>query len=69
MQHNPQTLPSGTPYGEFLAERDEIMRLKWIESEQQGRDVGFEHALNVWASKHRAQWRRVRNGNQAATEE
>lgn len=45
------------------------MRLKWIESEQQGQDVGFEHALNVWANKHRAQWRRVRNSSQAATEE
>jgi hypothetical protein len=29
-------------YAEFLAERQEILRHKWIESEKAGKDIGFE---------------------------
>lgn len=50
-----------TPYGEYLAEQEEILRLKWIVSEREGRDVGFEYALNQWSRQHRAQWRIMRN--------
>ena len=32
-------------YKEFLAERQEILRHKWIESEKAGYDIGFEYAL------------------------
>ena len=49
-------------YREFMAEREEIMRHKWIESEKAGRDVGFEHALTDWIVKHRAKWRKGRQG-------
>lgn len=56
----PPALPS-MPYGEFLAERDEIMRLKWLASEREGLDIGFEQALNEWAQNHRAAWRGERN--------
>jgi hypothetical protein len=52
---------SCTPYGEFLAELEEIQRLKWIASENAGHDIGFEFALNDWAQNHRASWRRMRN--------
>ena len=44
-------------YQLFLAERDEILRHKWIESERLGRDVGFEQALTEWTLVHRATWR------------
>ena len=47
-------------YREFLAEREEILKHKWIESEKAGRDVGFEKALLDWIVKHRASWRRHR---------
>ena len=47
-------------YQEFLAEREEIMRHKWFESEKAGFDVGFEKALLDWLVKHRAEWRRKR---------
>ena len=50
-------------YREFLAERDEILRHKWIESEKAGHDVGFERALLDWVRKHRLSWRRSREGN------
>ena len=44
-------------YQEFLAERDEILRHKWIESEKKGEDIGFERALLDWIRKHRQRWR------------
>ena len=47
-------------YLEFLAEREEILRHKWIESEKVGHDIGFEKALLDWIVKHRAGWRALR---------
>ncbi len=47
-------------YGDYLAEREEILRHKWVLSEQQKRDVGFESALIDWAQNHRATWRKQR---------
>ena len=44
-------------YRELLAERDEILRHKWIESERAGRDIGFDKALLDWIIRHRAAWR------------
>jgi hypothetical protein len=44
-------------YKEFLAERAEILKHKWIESEKAGRDIGFERALLDWIVKHRSSWR------------
>ncbi|MCX7826743.1 MAG: DUF4032 domain-containing protein [Verrucomicrobiae bacterium] len=48
-------------YREFMAQRDEILRHKWIESEKAGHDIGFERALVDWISKYRAAWRRCRS--------
>jgi hypothetical protein len=47
-------------YREFLAEREEILRHKWIESEKLGYDIGFERALLDWIVKHRSNWRKAR---------
>ncbi|HEY1081304.1 MAG TPA: DUF4032 domain-containing protein [Prosthecobacter sp.] len=56
-------MPAATqnPYTEFKAELDQILRHKWLVSEKEGRDVGFERALNEWAQNHRTEWRRERN--------
>ena len=43
---------------EFQAEREEILKHKWIESEKAGHDIGFERALTDWIIKHRAKWRK-----------
>jgi len=43
-------------YKEFLAEREEILRHKWIESEKAGRDIGFDNALQDWVRNHRDKW-------------
>jgi len=53
-------LKNSTIYREFLAERDEILRHKWIESEKVGKDIGFERALLDWMMKHRTPWRHAR---------
>lgn len=53
-------------YREFLAEREEILRLKWIESEKAGRDIGFESALAEWVVRHRAHWRKARQHGRTA---
>ncbi len=47
-------------YQEFLAEREEILKHKWIESERLGYDIGFERALLDWIRKHRESWRSAR---------
>jgi hypothetical protein len=53
-------LKNSALYREFLAEREEILRHKWIESEKAGRDIGFEKALLDWMIKHRSTWRQAR---------
>ena len=50
-------------YQEFLAEREEILKHKWIESEKEGKDIGFERALLDWIRNHREDWRGARNEN------
>ncbi|HHY85973.1 MAG TPA: DUF4032 domain-containing protein [Verrucomicrobia bacterium] len=53
-------LKNSSLYREFQAEREEILKHKWIESEKEGRDIGFERALTDWIIKHRSKWRRAR---------
>jgi len=57
---NPDLVKESLLYKEFLAEREEILRHKWIESEKAGHDVGFEKALLDWILKHRSSWRQQR---------
>lgn len=56
---------SSSLYAEFLAEKDEILRHKWLESEKAGRDIGFERALLDWIRNHRASWRAQRRASRA----
>ncbi len=44
-------------YKNFLSEREEILKHKWIESEKAGQDIGFEKALLSWVFNHREKWR------------
>lgn len=53
-------------YQEFLAEREEILKHKWLESERLGYDIGFERALLDWIRKHREGWRAARRLAQQA---
>jgi len=51
-----QFVKNSVLYKEFLAERAEILKHKWIESEKAGKDIGFEKALLDWIVKHRSNW-------------
>ena len=57
--NGPSEVGSGC-YGEFVAQREEILKHKWIESEKAGRDIGFEAALISWVTDVRDQWRAER---------
>jgi hypothetical protein len=43
-------------YERFLAEREEIIKHKGIESEKQGYSVTFEKALTSWIKLYRKEW-------------
>ena len=45
-------------YQEFLAEREEIMRHKWLKSEEARGDIGFDAALVDWVTSHRSEWKK-----------
>ena len=47
-------------FKQYMAERDEIEKHKWLESEKVGRDIGFEKALMDWISYHRTAWRKAK---------
>ena len=53
-------LKKSSLYKEFQAEREEILRHKWLESEKAGRDIGFDRALTDWIVNHRSKWRKSR---------
>jgi hypothetical protein len=59
-------LKNSSLYREFQAEREEILRHKWIESEKAGYDIGFERALTDWILRHRARWRKERQSGAEA---
>jgi len=50
-------------YKEFLAQKEEIMKHKWYESERAGRDIGFAKALIDWTMKFKTKWVKERNKN------
>ena len=54
---NSDLLKNSVLYKEFLAEREEILKHKWLESEKAGHDIGFEKALLDWIVKYRSAWR------------
>lgn len=52
-------MDDSSAYQNFLAERDQILRHKWIESEKRGHDVGYEEALVDWVSNYRDHWKKT----------
>ena len=50
-------------YQYYCAERDEILKHKWLESEKAGKDIGFEKALLDWIMHHRQAWRNAKGIN------
>jgi len=58
-QSVPESFMKSRLYQAFCAEKTEILRHKWIESEKAGRDIGFDVALIDWMVHHHAAWRRA----------
>ena len=50
-------LEKSSLYREFIAEREEIMRHKWLKSEEAGHDIGFDATLLDWVMNFRTEWR------------
>ena len=47
-------------YKDFIEEREEVLKHKWLESEKKGYDIGYSTALIDWILKHRSNWRKYR---------
>jgi len=62
-KNRPAMAERSSLYREFLAEREEIIRHKWLESEKAGGDIGFERAMFDWIRNHRDQWKASRQAN------
>lgn len=45
-----------TYYKILSAEHEEINKLKWIESEKKGYDIGKSKAVFLWLHFHRKKW-------------
>ena len=58
-------LKNSSLYREFQAEKEEILKHKWIESEKLGYDIGFDKALTDWIVKHRSNWRKSRKDSRS----
>lgn len=59
---------SSSLYQEFLAEREEILKHKWLQSEEVGHDIGFDAALVDWAINHRSTWKKKRDSGSVEAE-
>ncbi len=55
-----EVIKRSSTYQEFLAEREEIMKHKWLCSESAGHDIGFDTALVDWTINHRSEWKKKR---------
>jgi hypothetical protein len=53
---NPEMVSKSLLYRHYQAQREEILKHKWYESEKAGHDIGFERALTDWTLRHRAEW-------------
>lgn len=56
----PNFITSSLIYREFIEERNEILKHKWLESEKKGYDIGFENALFDWILNYRKNWRKYK---------
>lgn len=50
-------------FSALTAEREEILKHKWYESERAGHDIGFARALIDWTVRFKSKWIKERNIN------
>ena len=54
-------------FKEFQAQREEIMKHKWYESEKAGYDIGFGRALIDWTLKFKSKWMKEHHPERQST--
>jgi hypothetical protein len=47
-------------YKEIMAQKEEVLRHKWLESEKAGRDIGYDTALIGWVMRHKTKWEKAK---------
>ncbi|MBI5385067.1 MAG: DUF4032 domain-containing protein [Verrucomicrobia bacterium] len=52
----PEDLAESRLWQFFLLEREEILRYKWLQSENEKRDIGLSRAVQEWLRNHHALW-------------
>jgi len=57
LSNPPANLRNSRVFQHYLAERDEILKHKWLESQKAERDIGFARAHLDWIRHHRTAWR------------
>jgi hypothetical protein len=50
-------------YKEFVAQKEEVLKHKWYESEKAGHDVGVSQAIIDWTIKFKTKWLKERKKN------
>ncbi|MBN1522688.1 MAG: hypothetical protein JW928_09165 [Candidatus Aureabacteria bacterium] len=50
-------------YKEFVAEKEEILKHKWIESQKAGFDIGYDKAFFDWEIKYYREWKKKRESD------
>jgi hypothetical protein len=48
LNQTPEAMEGNQFWADFMRERDDILTLKWYESQEAGHDIGFERALQIW---------------------
>ena len=43
-----------------MAQKEEVLRHKWLESEKAGRDIGYDTALIGWVMRHKTKWEKAK---------
>jgi len=43
-------------FKKLSSECEEIQKLKWIESEKEKHDIGYDRALLIWVKCHHLKW-------------
>ena len=51
---------SSSLFVELRDEREEVLKLKWLESETQCEDIGMSRAVTHWIIRHRGEWKKHR---------
>ena len=46
-----------TLYQSLRLEQEEINKLKWIESEKAGYDIGMDRAIIIWITRYKQKWK------------